>query len=46
MFTSAKALALLAGSEAAATILWDGRFNDYSSADDIAQWSWSNQVSD
>ena len=29
---------------AAATILWDGRFNDLSSSTDLNNWSWSNQV--
>ncbi|PBL00739.1 hypothetical protein ARMGADRAFT_1006864 [Armillaria gallica] len=26
------------------TILWDGRFNNYSTAADFNKWSWSNQV--
>lgn len=29
---------------AAAEILWDGRFNDLDSAEDLEAWSWSNQV--
>lgn len=29
---------------AAAEILWDGRFNDLTSATDLDKWSWSNQV--
>ncbi|CAL1696101.1 unnamed protein product [Somion occarium] len=29
---------------ASATILWDGRFSDYSTAADFDKWSWSNQV--
>ncbi|KAL1882345.1 hypothetical protein VTK73DRAFT_1904 [Phialemonium thermophilum] len=28
----------------AGTILWDGRFNDLSSSEDLNNWSWSNQV--
>ncbi|KAJ9152173.1 Carbohydrate-binding module family 1 protein [Coniochaeta hoffmannii] len=27
-----------------AAVLWDGRFNDLSSAKDLNTWSWSNQV--
>lgn len=26
-------------------LLWDGRFNDISSAADLDRWSWANQVS-
>ncbi|CAK7228007.1 hypothetical protein SBRCBS47491_006758 [Sporothrix bragantina] len=37
-------LALLAGTVAQAAVLWDGRFNDLSSASDLNTWSWSNQV--
>lgn len=29
---------------AAAAVLWDGRFNDMSSATDLNKWSWGNQV--
>jgi hypothetical protein len=29
---------------ASAAILWDGRFNDMSSAADLDKWSWGNQV--
>lgn len=29
---------------AAADLLWDGRFNDLESAEDLENWSWSNQV--
>ena len=28
----------------AGTILWDGRFNDFTSSTDLNKWSWSNQV--
>ncbi|EGO56077.1 hypothetical protein NEUTE1DRAFT_64374 [Neurospora tetrasperma FGSC 2508] len=35
----AKALSVSAGS-----ILWDGRFNDLTSATDLSKWSWSSQV--
>ncbi|SPO03029.1 related to endoglucanase c [Cephalotrichum gorgonifer] len=27
-----------------AAVLWDGRFNDLTSASDLEKWSWSNQV--
>lgn len=27
-------------------LLWDGRFNDVSSAADLDRWSWANQVID
>lgn len=27
-----------------AAVVWDGRFNDYSTAADFDKWSWSNQV--
>jgi hypothetical protein len=43
MKTSATLMALLAGL-ASAEILWDGRFNDMSSAQDLNKWSWGNQV--
>ncbi|KAI2465520.1 hypothetical protein F4781DRAFT_20915 [Annulohypoxylon bovei var. microspora] len=29
---------------ASAAVLWDGRFNDLSTATDLNKWSWSNQV--
>ncbi|KAM7203910.1 beta-glucanase [Rhypophila sp. PSN 637] len=31
-------------SVSAGTILWDGRFNDFTSATDLNKWSWGNQV--
>jgi len=37
------AFAALAGT-ATSTILWDGRFNDFTSSADLNNWSWSNQV--
>jgi hypothetical protein len=37
------ALASLA-SLASAEIIWDGRFNDLSSAEDLNEWSWGNPV--
>ncbi|KAI0442774.1 carbohydrate-binding module family 1 protein [Xylaria telfairii] len=39
-------LLALASSQLAAcgTVLWDGRFNDLSSATDLNKWSWANQV--
>ncbi|EOO04393.1 putative carbohydrate-binding module family 1 protein [Phaeoacremonium minimum UCRPA7] len=27
-----------------AAVIWDGRFNDFSSSSDLNKWSWSNQV--
>ncbi|KAH6713160.1 carbohydrate-binding module family 1 protein [Leptodontidium sp. MPI-SDFR-AT-0119] len=36
-------LTVLLGS-ASSTILWDGRFNTFSSSTDLNNWSWSNQV--
>ncbi|KAF3932374.1 hypothetical protein ABW19_dt0202178 [Dactylella cylindrospora] len=33
----------LAGS-ALAAVLWDGRFNEFTSSTDLNNWSWSNQV--
>ena len=35
---------LAATSTANGAVLWDGRFNDLSSARDLNTWSWSNQV--
>ncbi|RFU23591.1 hypothetical protein B7463_g12747, partial [Scytalidium lignicola] len=29
---------------ATSTILWDGRFNDFTSSEDLNNWSWSNEV--
>ncbi|KAH7931142.1 hypothetical protein BV22DRAFT_1137917 [Leucogyrophana mollusca] len=37
-------LSLASASLSSATILWDGRFNNYSTAADFDQWSWNNQV--
>ena len=31
-------------SVSAGTILWDGRFNDFTSSADLNKWSWGNQV--
>lgn len=39
------AAATLAGSAAAGTVLWDGRFNEFNSSEDLNNWSWANQVS-
>jgi hypothetical protein len=45
MRTSALAgLLAQAAASSAGTILWDGRFNDLSSASDLNNWSWSNEV--
>ncbi|KAH7015987.1 hypothetical protein B0J12DRAFT_586367 [Macrophomina phaseolina] len=38
------AAATLAGSAAAGTVLWDGRFNSFTSSEDLNKWSWANQV--
>ena len=37
-------LALYLAAAARAAVLWDGRFNEFSSAADLNNWSWSNQV--
>ncbi|KAI8628650.1 hypothetical protein F5Y19DRAFT_108903 [Xylariaceae sp. FL1651] len=29
---------------ASAAVIWDGRFNDFSTSSDLNKWSWSNQV--
>ncbi|KAK6342220.1 hypothetical protein TWF730_001698 [Orbilia blumenaviensis] len=34
----------LAGSALAGTVIWDGRFNEFTSSSDLNNWSWSNQV--
>ncbi|KAF3287346.1 hypothetical protein TWF970_007072 [Orbilia oligospora] len=34
----------LVGSALAGTVIWDGRFNEFSSSTDLNNWSWSNQV--
>lgn len=36
--------ALLFTSLTSAAVLWDGRFNDFTSSADLNKWSWSNQV--
>ncbi len=33
-----------AASACQAAVLWDGRFNDFTSASDLSKWSWSTQV--
>ncbi|ORY69976.1 uncharacterized protein BCR38DRAFT_96685 [Pseudomassariella vexata] len=35
---------LLFAQVASAAVIWDGRFNDFSSSADLDKWSWSNQV--
>ncbi|KAK1835052.1 hypothetical protein QBC39DRAFT_419468 [Podospora conica] len=35
---------LAASAVQAGTVLWDGRFNDFTSAADLNKWSWSTQV--
>lgn len=37
-------LSALLGSTVAGTVLWDGRFNNFTSATDLNNWSWANQV--
>ncbi|KAH7020978.1 uncharacterized protein B0I36DRAFT_333559 [Microdochium trichocladiopsis] len=44
MKTSALATLFLGHLAACGTVLWDGRFNDFTSAADLDKWSWSNQV--
>lgn len=45
LISKVSSAALLAASTASAgKILWDGRFNDYSSAADLDKWSFSNPV--
>ncbi|RPA82119.1 hypothetical protein BJ508DRAFT_208465 [Ascobolus immersus RN42] len=34
----------LAGLASAGTVVWDGRFNEFSSSTDLEKWSWGNQV--
>ncbi|KAH8145053.1 uncharacterized protein LAJ45_10964 [Morchella importuna] len=38
------ASSFLLGLASAGTVIWDGRFNDYSSSTDLNTWSWANQV--
>ncbi|KAI5782756.1 carbohydrate-binding module family 1 protein [Geopyxis carbonaria] len=35
---------LLLGLASAGTVVWDGRFNDYTTATDLDNWSWASQV--
>ncbi|KAF8898596.1 hypothetical protein BD779DRAFT_1484708 [Infundibulicybe gibba] len=37
-------LSVLSASFASASIIWDGRFSNYTTATDFDAWSWSNQV--
>jgi hypothetical protein len=43
MYFSLAVVAALAGS-ATSTVLWDGRFNTFTSSADLLLWSWSNEV--
>ncbi|KAL0471241.1 hypothetical protein QR685DRAFT_563139 [Neurospora intermedia] len=43
-FTLLSGLVAQALSVSAGSILWDGRFNDLTSATDLSKWSWSSQV--
>ncbi|KAH8880451.1 hypothetical protein GQ53DRAFT_737031 [Thozetella sp. PMI_491] len=40
----AAVLATLGATLASGAVIWDGRFNDLKTAQDLATWSWSNQV--
>jgi len=44
MKTSALLSLFLSQLAACGTVLWDGRFNEFSSAADLDKWSWGNQV--
>ncbi|OCL08446.1 carbohydrate-binding module family 1 protein [Glonium stellatum] len=44
MISHAALLGALVGTAYAGTILWDGRFNEFSTSTDLTKWSWSNQV--
>jgi len=44
MKTSLLSTLLSAASAANGAVLWDGRFNDFTSSKDLGSWSWSNQV--
>lgn len=39
-----KSPVLLFAASTSASLLWDGRFNDLTSASDLEEWSWENQV--
>ena len=43
-FSVLSSLVANALSVSAGTVLWDGRFNDMTSATDLNNWSWGNQV--
>lgn len=44
VLTSIALVAVLVCVVQAGTILWDGRFNEFTSSSDLNTWSWSNQV--
>src|SRR4051812_47448875 len=44
MKATAWVAAVASASVAQGAVLWDGRFNDFTSAKDLNTWSWSNQV--
>ncbi|KAK7942381.1 uncharacterized protein PG986_011494 [Apiospora aurea] len=44
MTRSSLIVAYLAAAVSAGTVIWDGRFNDLSSATDLNKWSWGSQV--
>ncbi|KAF2835115.1 glycoside hydrolase family 131 protein [Patellaria atrata CBS 101060] len=44
MLNAAALVFSLAGSALAGTVLWDGRFNEFTSSADLNKWSWANQV--
>ncbi|PGH26429.1 hypothetical protein AJ80_01927 [Polytolypa hystricis UAMH7299] len=44
MLKSLSLLSTFAVSGLAGTVLWDGRFNEFTSSADLNNWSWANQV--
>ncbi|KAJ4375016.1 hypothetical protein N0V83_002095 [Neocucurbitaria cava] len=44
MFGKAAIANALVSAVSAGTILWDGRFNEFTSSADLDKWSWGNQV--
>ncbi|CAO2654143.1 Nn.00g108760.m01.CDS01 [Neocucurbitaria sp. VM-36] len=44
MFGKAAIVNALVSAVSAGTILWDGRFNEFTSSADLDKWSWANQV--
>ncbi|KAI1847498.1 hypothetical protein JX266_006350 [Neoarthrinium moseri] len=44
LLSLAPGVACWASIVSAGTVLWDGRFNDLTSSEDLNKWSWANQV--